>query len=483
MNTQLKHWFTILASAVAGCLWLAVALPLSAQDVQASADAKFDVLTRGPVHEAFLEQVNFDPQPGSIIPLQPPEPIDEIPPAYKPAGENVQWIPGYWAWEQDAEDFIWISGVWRVPPPGHRYVPGYWQKADGGHRWVTGFWVKSDARQVEYRQPPPKTLERGSTSNAPSENHFWNSGSWVYDNGKYKWRPGYWVPCQTNWIWIPARYASTPNGAVYLDGYWDHSVANRGQLFAPIRLSTAAGTRAGLRYSPANVIDTSQLFFHLFVRADQHQYLFGDYYGQTHADAGIRPWFAEQTGQGGSDPLFGYYNWYYGRKGINYLDRMTGWHRYFVGNAAMRPPRTLADQLLFVDTHAGNAHLAQSVLSSSLDSVVAAAGTSAFVQLTNDQRLALADSALHLRSLVSQRLKLESLASAAVNAEGAVNQSLQLPTQVLKLPALPDASLPGAGGLQVPANPQELINVQPVLPTPQIDPPVRLPVEVPGLPF
>ena len=56
--------------------------------------------------------------PGAVVPKQPPDPIPEVPPDQKPEAENAQWLPGYWAWDEDRKDFIWVSGFWRVPPPG-----------------------------------------------------------------------------------------------------------------------------------------------------------------------------------------------------------------------------------------------------------------------------------------------------------------------------------------------------------------------------
>ena len=46
-------------------------------------------------------------------PAEPPEPIEELPPEYRPDGDNVRWIPGYWAWDDERQDFLWISGLWR----------------------------------------------------------------------------------------------------------------------------------------------------------------------------------------------------------------------------------------------------------------------------------------------------------------------------------------------------------------------------------
>ena len=52
---------------------------------------------------------------------KPPDPIPEEPPDQKPKGDNVQWIPGYWAWDDDRQDFLWVSGCWRVPPSGRNW--------------------------------------------------------------------------------------------------------------------------------------------------------------------------------------------------------------------------------------------------------------------------------------------------------------------------------------------------------------------------
>ena len=91
-----------------------------------------EVLTRGPIHEAFAEMVNPNPESGQVVGKQPPQAIEEVPPTEKPAGDYI-WIPGYWAWDQDRDqgrgDYIWISGVWRLPPPGTTWVPGYWNQA------------------------------------------------------------------------------------------------------------------------------------------------------------------------------------------------------------------------------------------------------------------------------------------------------------------------------------------------------------------
>ena len=85
-----------------------------------------EVLTRGPVHEAFAGPIQAELGRKTLVVVKaPPRAIEELPPEEKPAGENVQWISGYWAWDDDLKDFLWVSGIWRQTPP----VPMQWASA------------------------------------------------------------------------------------------------------------------------------------------------------------------------------------------------------------------------------------------------------------------------------------------------------------------------------------------------------------------
>ena len=86
--------------------------PREADSAQTPADdEEMTVLASGPIHEGFAQPYDAKPQPGPVAPKKPPEPIPEIPPDQKPEGNNIQWIPGYWSWDTDKNDFIWISGA------------------------------------------------------------------------------------------------------------------------------------------------------------------------------------------------------------------------------------------------------------------------------------------------------------------------------------------------------------------------------------
>jgi hypothetical protein len=157
------------------------------------------VLATGPVHEAYAKPTTAAPQPGIIVPKQPPPPVPEVPPDVKPQGQNVQWIPGYWGWDPDRTDFIWISGFWRDIPPGERWVPGYWTQAETGWQWVCGFWAPAGQPDIPYLPQPPASLDNGPNTPAPDDNSLYVPGNWLYQNANWVWSPGYWCAAQPGW--------------------------------------------------------------------------------------------------------------------------------------------------------------------------------------------------------------------------------------------------------------------------------------------
>ena len=72
----------------------------------------------------------------------------------------MEWIPGYWQWSDEVENFVWVSGLWRNIPPGRQWVPGYWHETGGRFEWVSGFWSDAQQAEVRYLPEPPESLER-----------------------------------------------------------------------------------------------------------------------------------------------------------------------------------------------------------------------------------------------------------------------------------------------------------------------------------
>ena len=123
---------------------------VAAQPASPAIQDGMEVLTRGPLHEAFAETIPFDPEPGIVISEAPPDPIEELAPDHRPEGANVAWIPGYWGWDDERSDFLWISGIWRSLPPGRQWVPGYWGQSQQGFQWTSGYWADAAASEIDY---------------------------------------------------------------------------------------------------------------------------------------------------------------------------------------------------------------------------------------------------------------------------------------------------------------------------------------------
>jgi hypothetical protein len=305
-----------------------------------------EVQARGPVHEAFAEPTDLQPQPGPVVPKQPPDPIDELPPDQKPQGDNVQWIPGYWSWDDESNDFIWISGCWRDIPPGRSWVPGHWQVVENGWMWVSGFWAPSNLQEVQYLPPPPPTIDQGPSAPAPDANSAYAPGCWVYQQNRYMWRPGHWIAFQPNWVWVPAHYIWTPAGCVFVDDYWDYPLDQRGLLFAPCRFDLRVW--AGLRkpFVPQLVIEPDFLIGALFVNTGNHHYYFGDFFEDRYQRRFV-PWTDYHPGPGAADANFAYYRHVHAQN-AGWENNLRELYRARRTGEIQRPPRTFSQQNLAV---------------------------------------------------------------------------------------------------------------------------------------
>ena len=334
-------WLILLNAFLAGG-------PAQAQPVPPDQSAAGDmqdqqVLTRGPVHEAFAGIITFNPEPGPVVPKAPPEAIEEVPPDQRPEGANVTWIPGYWAWDDERNDFLWISGVWRALPPGREWVPGYWGQTSGGYQWTSGYWADANANdETTYLPPPPATVETGPNIAAPADDYVWTPGCWVWVDGRYAWRPGYWVEVRPDWIWIPACYVYTPHGCVFVDGYWDYSVQRRGVMFAPVYFQAGYYERPHHYYSPSIVISLDIFSDALFCSPRRQHYYFGDYYDTRYEGAGFYASFSFGSRHRGYDPIFTHERWEH-RGDRDWERHVETTYRERRENVHDRPARTWAD--------------------------------------------------------------------------------------------------------------------------------------------
>jgi hypothetical protein len=278
-----------------------------------------------------------------VAPKAPPAAIEEVPPAQRPEGAHVTWIPGYWGWDDERNDFLWVSGIWRALPPGRQWVPGYWGKSTQGYQWTSGYWADAKVSEVEYLPEPPATAETGPNIAAPSADDTWMPGNWVWQNNRYAWRPGFWATVQPNWDWVPAHYVWAPRGYVFVDGYWDYNIGRRGVLFAPAYFNADVYGRQGFSYSPSTVIDLGAFTNHLFMRPQYQHYYFGDYYATNYRDAGFLPWFSINTGRVGYDPIYAHDRWQH-RQDSGWDRRVEADFQNRRDHEDLRPPRTWAAQ-------------------------------------------------------------------------------------------------------------------------------------------
>ena len=80
----------------------------------------------------------------------------------RPAEPARQWIEGYWEWDAGRNDFVWVTGTWRVPPPGRFWVNGYWKRDDQGWYRVPGLLERPQDRpdRLSQERPPRRPSRR-----------------------------------------------------------------------------------------------------------------------------------------------------------------------------------------------------------------------------------------------------------------------------------------------------------------------------------
>ncbi len=296
-------------SAISRMLW-AMSLTLFLIVPFARAQDGVEPQARGPIHEGYANPVEGQPAAPPVVAKEPPAPIEEVPADQKPQGDNVQWIPGYWAWDDARGDFLWVSGFWRTPPPGRQWMAGSWSQVATGWQWTPGFWTGVETTEVSYLPPPPAPVEVGPSVPAPSADYIYVPGSWVYADGRYFWRPGSWVMARPGWVWVPSHYRWTPAGYIFIAGYWDYPLADRGLLFAPVWIDRRYVYGPRWRYTPTIAIYDDSLYGALFVRGGG--YYFGDYFDVRYTSMGYHSWFSVSFGRSYAyDPLFSYYSYTY----------------------------------------------------------------------------------------------------------------------------------------------------------------------------
>lgn len=267
-------------------------------------DEEVEALMRGPIHEAFADVSLNKSQPPEVILRKVPEPINEIEPETPPEGGEIQWIPGYWSWDEVQQDFIWVSGIWREIPPGRIWTPGYWMDVEGGSSYVPGYWAELNQTEVEYLPAPPEPRERGPVGQAVSPSYEWMDGYWLWDYNHYVWQSGYWYEQPLDTVWVSTHYVWTPRGYVFVRGYWDYNLPRRGVIYSPLYYKRPIYQNYGYSYIPSIILNVDNVFLSLFIRRGFHHYYFGNYHHARYQRHGFYPWYSRHATRYGYDPQY-----------------------------------------------------------------------------------------------------------------------------------------------------------------------------------
>jgi hypothetical protein len=185
------------------------------------------------------------PHEAIVAPLKDraPEYADKVPPARVPErpgdaapGSNYQWLEGYWDWDTTRREFVWVTGTWRVSPPGKFWVDGFWRYVDDkGWKRVPGFWSERRATppsgngvratQDWKRSGPPPRRPVETVGPAPAPDFFYVPGEFIPEGEGIVWRPGFWYRSQPGWEWNPAHWVRRADGWAFRDGSWSRNAA------------------------------------------------------------------------------------------------------------------------------------------------------------------------------------------------------------------------------------------------------------------
>ena len=256
----------------------------------------------GPLHEAFLSP-RKDRNPVRVE-KAPPPPMSERP-GVDPPSATAEWIEGYWEWDPGRNDFVWVTGTWRVPPPGRFWVNGYWKRDDKGWYRVPGFWSERKTDRLDYRKDgPPQDHPDDEPGDPPNSECFYVPGQYHPDGDGVVWRKGYWTKTQPGWSWVPAQWVRQPDGWMFQDGYWDRTLEDRGILFTPAEVDKGARGADDLTYQPYSKV-APEMYGQLNGAFGRPNSNYDGYPGVYYDDSGRYYGYAS----------YGYLNGYYG-----YLD-------------------------------------------------------------------------------------------------------------------------------------------------------------------
>lgn len=181
-----------------------------------------DTKAEPPTHEALLPPATRTRE--MRAPMSPPPPPEERPTEDSP-DPRATWVPGYWSWDQARNDFVWVGGVWQVPPRDSIWVGGRWMRDPVGWYRVAGSWGRrraaSTVGRVDWRKAgPPAEHPDDVPGPAPGPDYFLVAGHYAPDGDGLVWKSSFWARVQDGWDWVPARWVRRSGGWGFRAGYW-----------------------------------------------------------------------------------------------------------------------------------------------------------------------------------------------------------------------------------------------------------------------
>ena len=107
--------------------------------------------------------------------------------------------------------YVWVTGTWRVPPPGRFWVNGYWKRDDQGWYRVPGFWSERKTDRLDYRKNgPPQERPDDEPGEPPGSDCFYIPGQYYPDGDGVVWKKGFWTKAHPGWSWVPRSGSASP---------------------------------------------------------------------------------------------------------------------------------------------------------------------------------------------------------------------------------------------------------------------------------
>ncbi len=164
------------------------------------------------------------------IAIPPPDPLEEKAPELPTTSGYYLWVPGYWKYNYETEQYLWLSGKWMEPQPHWIYVPPQNIWREKGYVQIPAFWDWTlETRGLAYSAVNIRSEDRASYEHKPNDSlphlaiieelfPFWPNYyclfdySYFFHNEAWKswnsapswWQWSNWWPCawqETWWLW------------------------------------------------------------------------------------------------------------------------------------------------------------------------------------------------------------------------------------------------------------------------------------------